>query len=163
MSITPISANDPPALQSFFGQPQQDLRAMANDLGSGNLAGAQKDFASLQKDVSIAFQAMNNATGSVPASTSPAENSRAADLQALQGALNANDLAAAQKSFAAFQQDVRAFGMQRGHHRHRHPMVMSRMHRPEQQATQPKPSLTSRWRQCGPLTKPLAARAYRIR
>ena len=56
MSISGISSNDPYAMQNVFSPPQQDLQALATDLSSGNLANAQKDFASLQKDVSSAFQ-----------------------------------------------------------------------------------------------------------
>src|SRR5215471_8876759 len=106
MQINGISSNEPYALQSLFSQPRQDLQALATDLSSGNLAGAQKDFASFQKDVSNSFQ-----NTSVPSSLINAiPTGTTADLQGLQSALSSNNLAAAQKYFAAFQQDVQAFG-----------------------------------------------------
>lgn len=111
MSINAISKSDPYAsLQSLFSQPKQDLQSLATDLTSGNLAAAQKDFASLQQDATNAFNSRQGSTGNGPS----------ADLQALQSALSSNNLAAAQKSFAAFQQDVQAFGMHRGRHQHSH-------------------------------------------
>lgn len=123
MSISAVSGNDPYGLQSLLSQPKQDLQSLASDLGSGNLAGAQKDFASLQKDVSSAFQALTQSTTSPLnlGNMSTAGGGTTADLQALQSALGSNDLAGAQKSFAAFQQDVQSLGgSHRGHHRHHH-------------------------------------------
>jgi hypothetical protein len=121
MSISGISNNDLYATQSLFSQPQQDLQALATDLSSSNLANAQKDFASLQKDVSSPFQSLNNSNPSSTISNGPVSGAAAADLQALQSALNANDLATAQKDFAQFQQDVQTFvGMHKGYHRHHH-------------------------------------------
>jgi hypothetical protein len=119
MSISAISGNNPySGLQSLFSQPNQDLQALATDLNSGNLAGAQKDFASLQQDVTSSFSSLLGSNATIPASN--AGTGPTADLQALQNALKSNDLAGAQKSFAAFQQDVRGFGMHRGHRRHHH-------------------------------------------
>ena len=121
MSISAISGNNPyTGLQSLFSQPNQDLQSLATDLSSGNLAGAQKDFAALQQDVTSSFSSLLGSNATIPNNTTPSGTRPTADLQALQNALKSNDLAGAQKSFAAFQQDVQAFGMHRGHHRHHH-------------------------------------------
>jgi hypothetical protein len=118
MSISAISGNNSySGLQSLFSQPNQDLQALATDLNSGNLTGAQKDFAALQQDVTSSFSSLLGSNATIPATNTG--TGPTADLQALQNALKSNDLAGAQKSFAAFQQDVRGFGMHRGH-RHRH-------------------------------------------
>jgi hypothetical protein len=117
MSINSISGNNPyGGMQSLFSQPNQDFQSLATDLNSGNLAGAQKDLAALQQDVTSSFSSLLGSNSAIPASNT--STGPTADLQALKSALNSNDLAGAQKSFAAFQQDVRGFGMHRGHHRH---------------------------------------------
>src|SRR5215472_17071871 len=106
MSISAISGNNPYAgFQSLFSQPKQDLQSLATDLNSGNLAGAQKDFAALQQDVTSSFSSLLGPNARI-ANNTPSGTGPTADLQALQNALKSNDLAGAQKSFAAFQQDV---------------------------------------------------------
>src|SRR5579871_4788089 len=93
MSISAISGNNPYAgYQNLFSQPSQDLQSLSTDLTSGNLAGAQKDFASLQKDVNSAFSSMLGSNGTLPTNTSTPSLGPTADLQALQSALNSNNL-----------------------------------------------------------------------
>jgi hypothetical protein len=49
MSSNTISSSS--SLQTLLMQPKQDLLALQKDLGSGNLAGAQKDFAAFLQDL----------------------------------------------------------------------------------------------------------------
>jgi hypothetical protein len=120
MSISSVSTGNLYSLQGLFSQPRQDLQTLAGDLTSGNLTAAKTDFASFQKDVLNLFQ--------TPSSTPPSSNTDqsvatgpAADLQALQNALNSNDVTGAQKALAAFRNDIQAFaGTHKGHHHHHH-------------------------------------------
>jgi hypothetical protein len=111
MSVNVISSNS--SLQTLFLPPKQDLQALQTDLSSGNLAGAQKDFASFQKDTLNLFQ------NSKPGDAQAASSQLSTDLQALQSALSSGNLTGAQKAFAAFQQDLQNTGIgHKDHHRH---------------------------------------------
>jgi len=136
MTIGSVSSSDPYQLQSLFQQSRQDLQALTSDITSGNLPAAKKDFSSFQQDVVNLFQSQPGPLptpspvpqGGVP-TPSPVPQGRpstaSADLQALQSALNANDIASAQKDLSAFKTDIQSFGGaykgHRGHHgHHRH-------------------------------------------
>ena len=100
-------------LQNIMQQGRSDFSALATALGSGDLAGAQKAFASLQQDLQGMQPAgASNAAGSTAASTSPF----ASDYAALGKALQSNDLAGAQKAFSSLMQSMQ--GARRGHHHH---------------------------------------------
>ncbi len=81
------------------------FQQLAKSLQSGDLAGAQQAFATLQQD------APKGAAGKGPLST---------DIAGLGQALQSGDLAGAQKAFATLQQDAQKVGAGRGHHHHHH-------------------------------------------
>src|SRR5438105_2195897 len=118
MSVNIISSNS--SLQTLLTQPKQDLLALQTDLSSGNLPGAQKDFAAFQQDALNLFKNSNsqqNSQGSAQTGSSPLST----DLQALQSALSSGDVTGAKKALAAFQQDLQTAGMAHRHHgRHHH-------------------------------------------
>ena len=101
-------------IQNTFKQRQQDFQSLADALQAGNLPGAQQAVAALQKDRS------SSAPGASMTSTPQAGQSRPIrqDIQALQSALQSNDLAGAQKALTTFQQDLQQAG--HTHHRHYH-------------------------------------------
>jgi hypothetical protein len=101
-------------LQSNVKQRQQDFQSLADALQAGNLQGAQQAFAALQKDRSASPQ-VAAVTGSQQAGQS---NPLHQDIQALQSALQANDLPGAHKALTTFQQDLQQAG--HAHHRHHH-------------------------------------------
>jgi hypothetical protein len=113
-SVNVISSNS--SLQTLLMQPKQDLQALQTDLSSGNLVGAQKDFATFTQDAWNLFQNSNNKQSG--AQIAPSQVST--DLQALQSALSSGNLTAAQKAFAAFQQDLQTAAAGRKHHHHHH-------------------------------------------
>jgi outer membrane protein assembly factor BamD (BamD/ComL family) len=88
-------------------QVQTEFQQLAKDLTSGNLSGAQNDFAALQK----------NAPGAQANSTSPLTQA----FSALGKDLQSGNLSAAQQDFATIQQDISAT-QQTGqvHHHHHH-------------------------------------------
>jgi thioredoxin-like negative regulator of GroEL len=81
------------------------FQQLAQALQSGDLAGAQQSFATLQQ------YAPKGATGTGPLGS---------DISGLGQALQSGDLAGAQKAFATLQQDVQKLGGVRGHHHHPH-------------------------------------------
>ncbi len=102
-------------IQSNVKQRQQDFQSLADALQAGNLQGAQHAFAALQKDRSSRAQ-VASVTGTPQAGqSSPIRQ----DVQALQSALQSNDLAGAQKVLTTFQQDLQHVG-QAHHHRPHH-------------------------------------------
>jgi hypothetical protein len=142
MSISSVSFGNNPYAQgvqagqsSAFQQRRQDFSALQSALGSGDLAGAQKAFASLQQDMQAMGQARGGRgadrdgdndgsggaqTGQTGQTGQPSFQAqldqRKQDFSALQSALSSGDLAGAQKAFASLQQDMRATG--KGHHHH---------------------------------------------
>src|SRR5438093_8206662 len=102
-------------VQSHVKQRQQDFQSLADALQAGNLPGAQQAFAALQQDRSSSAPGAS-VTGTPQAGqSSPIRQ----DIQALQSALQSNDLAGAQKALTTFQQDLQQTG-QAHHHRHHH-------------------------------------------
>jgi hypothetical protein len=119
---------------SQISQGAKDLADLQSALNSGDVAAAQKSFASLQQDLQNTTKAGqnhpqqsttdNSTTPSAGATTTTSPNSRISqglkDFQTLQTALNAGDLAGAQQAFAALQQDLQNVGQARHHHHHHH-------------------------------------------
>src|SRR5262249_28872945 len=101
-------------VQSNFKQRQQDFQNLADALQAGNLQGAQQAFAALQKDRSSSSSVAGVTGTSQAGQSSPMRQ----DMQALQSALQANDLPGAQKALTTFQQDLQQVG--HTHHRHHH-------------------------------------------
>ncbi len=108
MSVTSISPNSPylSSLQSIT-QPKQDFFSLANALNTGDLAGAQKAFATLQQDLQIRTQS--------PLTQVPLGGTIGQDFQALQKALDSGDVSEAKTVFHTLMQDLQ---QARGHHRH---------------------------------------------
>jgi len=105
-----ISSNS--SLQTLSMQPKQDLLALQTDLNSGNITGAQKDFATFQQDALNLSNNPNGKQGSPPTVSSTAST----DLQALQSALSSGDVTGAKKALAAFQLDLQSAGKAHKHH-----------------------------------------------
>ena len=96
---------------SAFKQSATDFKSLAQALQSGDLAGAQQAFATLQQDspwVSRAVSASDTANGGAGSTVASA-------LQTLSKALQSGDISGAQQAFAALQQ-----AFQTGHHGHHH-------------------------------------------
>lgn len=97
--------------QDRVQQFRTDFQKLGQDLQTGNLTGAQADFAALQKDG--------------PQSSSSTQNSNpvAQAFQQLTTDLQSGNLTAAQQDYANLQQDFQnqaASHMQRSHHHHHH-------------------------------------------
>lgn len=91
--------------QSQFRQRTTDFNAVGKALQTGDLAGAQTAFVSLQKDLS------SSAAGKNP------ESQTSKDLDALKNALQSGDISGAQKAFATMKQDMqKAHKSSHGHH-----------------------------------------------
>jgi flagellar basal body rod protein FlgG len=97
--------------QSGFKQTAADFKLLAQALHSGDLAGAQQAFATLQQDSPRIGRAVSESA----TSTSANSGNAASSLQSLSKALQSGDLAGAQQAFAALQQ---ALGGHHGHHHH---------------------------------------------
>jgi hypothetical protein len=120
MSIAGISS-DPTLYQNYvspFQQVRKDFAALKTSLNSNDLAGAQKAFTTLQKDMQSQVQSSQQ-TGA----NSPLDN----DLAAISTALQKGDLQGAQNAFATLTQDVQQMPQTQGgqqtqkvHHRHHH-------------------------------------------
>ena len=96
-------------VQDRMQQFRQDFQKLGQDLQTGNLTGAQADFAALQKDG--------------PQSSSSAQNSNPITqaFQQLSTDLQSGNLTAAQQDYSNLQQDFQnqaASHMQRSHHHH---------------------------------------------
>ncbi|MGA3115010.1 MAG: hypothetical protein ABSF90_11340 [Syntrophobacteraceae bacterium] len=100
MSVSAVSSTDgsyQTNLQTAFTQVQNDFNQLGQALQSGDLAGAQSAFATLQQDIQNASQSQSGQQQS--------------NWSALANALQSGDLAGAQKAFAA---------LQTNHHHHHH-------------------------------------------
>lgn len=107
------SANSVAPATSNTNLLQQTVKQLASALQSGDLAGAQKAFASLTK------QLQNSGAAPAPNST------MGSDLAALGKALGAGDLTTAQQAFSQLQTDAQAAptasqGVKASHHGHHH-------------------------------------------
>jgi hypothetical protein len=122
MSISGISS-DPTVYRKYTSPLQQirkDFAALKTSLSSNDLTGAQKAFATLQKDMQSIGQAQSSQqTGA----NSPLDN----DLAAISTALQKGDLQGAQNAFATLAQDMQQMRQtqgseqtQKAHHRHHH-------------------------------------------
>jgi|SRR5208337_882366 len=92
MSVSAVSLTDSSYqtnLQTAFTQVQNDFKQLGQALQSGDLAGAQSAFATLQQDMQSIGQSQSGQQQS--------------NLSALANALQSGDLEAAQKAFAALQ------------------------------------------------------------
>ena len=125
MSISGISS-DPTVSQNYasnpFQQVKKDFSALKTSLTSGDLAGAQQAFQTLQTDMQNIGQAQSSQQAGA---SSPLDN----DLNALGAALQNGDTSGAQKAFATLQKDMQQMrqtqgGSQtqkaHGHHHHHH-------------------------------------------
>ncbi len=116
MAVTSVSSsagglqNIDPGKLSAIKQRREDFQTLAKALGAGNLAGAQKAFASLQQDMQ-AIQPNRPGQQSGPSNMKDA-------IDALGKALSAGDLSGAQKALASLKQDFQNPGQAHGHHRH---------------------------------------------
>jgi hypothetical protein len=113
MSVAGILASSLFQLGGAQQNSAQQLRAsvlqkVGQDLQTGNLAGAQADFASLTQ---------NSATAP-GTSASPLGQA----FNALGQALQSGNLTAAQQDFSTIQQDLQQVGQSLGHHHHHHHM-----------------------------------------
>ena len=109
MAISGISGSTGVQANSAFQQRRNDFQALSKALQSGDLAGAQQAFASLQQDGPKRAQNAQNGSGG---------DSKVGDaFKALGQALQSGDLAGAQQAFASLQQTMQ--GAQ-GHHHHHH-------------------------------------------
>jgi len=121
MSVSGISSNNwfsyynTQDVQSKMKQIQQDFQQLGKDLQSGNLSGAQADFATLQQ-----LLPQNNSTSSTHSS-----NPIAQAFSQLSTDLQAGNLSAAQQDYSTIQQDFHNQSAQmqgprmHGHHHHR--------------------------------------------
>jgi hypothetical protein len=114
MSVTGISNS---LYQSGSGQNnvqniQTEFQQLGQDLQSGNLSGAQQDYATLSA----------NLTDSQQQNSTSAGNPAAQAFSQLGQALQSGNLSGAQQAFATLQQDVQQGTQQAGgaHHHHRH-------------------------------------------
>ena len=106
MSTSSISSSMFSQLQQF----QQEFQQLGQDLNSGNLAGAQSDFAALQKDLPQASSSASSAQTSNP--IAQAFNQLSQDLQA-------GNLSAAQQDYTNLEQDFQSQASHTHHHHHR--------------------------------------------
>jgi hypothetical protein len=107
MIVGGITNTSPSAAQDLLTKPRKDLQSIQADLNSGNLPGAQKDFADFQKDIS----GLLNALPSTPNGLQKA----ASDFKALQSDLDSGDLQASQKDFSTVLQDLQSAGGRKHH------------------------------------------------
>ncbi|HUW50486.1 MAG TPA: hypothetical protein VMV75_05655 [Sulfuricella sp.] len=134
MSISSVSSTtslQPNQIADIFKQRKQDFTTLANALQSGDLAGAQKAFASMQQDSQTISQARggqgsdrdgnNDGSKAVQAGqSSQSGKTGMRDLMnQLQQALSSGDLQSAQQAFASVQQSMQA-NQGQGHHHHHH-------------------------------------------
>ena len=108
-STNNVDQND---YQNAFSQRKQYVNDLSQSLKSGDLAGAQKAFASLQQ---ITPNSSQNSTANTGATGS---SSIGSDFSALGKALQSGDLTGAQKAFGQVQQDMKTAGAAHHHHHH---------------------------------------------
>lgn len=95
-----------------FEQRKEAFDALGNALSSGDLAGAQQAFASIQQGM----QSMGKTLPSQAVQPTAQTNGIGADLDALSKSLGSGDLSGAQSAFATLQQDMQTMHSHRGHH-----------------------------------------------
>ena len=103
-------------------QRRQEFQALADDLQSGDLSGAQKAFSSLQQllpDFTPATTGLIQSSDATSSSGTGRDTSPiTTDLNVLGQALQTGDLSGAQNDFLKLTQDLQSIGA--GHHRHHH-------------------------------------------
>jgi hypothetical protein len=110
-------------------QIKQEFQQLGQDLGLGNLAAAQADFATLQKDLPQA--GATSAAQGAAASTTQGTSTIAADFSQLSKDLQSGNLSAAQTDYSTIKQDFKSRASQsddaaqgsqavEGHHHHHH-------------------------------------------
>src|SRR5215469_11462662 len=95
------------SVHSRMQQFRQDFQKLGQDLQTGNLTGAQADFAALQKDRPQPSSTQNS-------------NPIAQELQQLSNDLQSGNLTAAQQDYTNLQRDFQNQAAQRLHHHHHH-------------------------------------------
>jgi len=116
MSVSAISSSSPFASSTVptnYQAAQSDFKALSGALQSNDLAGAQQDFAALQKDAPVFAQMLGQAQNA-------AAGSPLGDLKSLGSALQSNDLTGAQTAMGALKQDMSSTASVRHHHHHHH-------------------------------------------
>ena len=103
-SISLLSASTQSQSLTLAQQIQQDFKQLAGSLQSGDLAGAQKAYAALQKLMPSQSQNSTSSTQSSSSSTNPIVN----DFNALGKALQSGDLTTAQSAFSTLQSDLKS-------------------------------------------------------
>jgi hypothetical protein len=103
-SVSLLSASTQSQTLTLAQQIQQDFKQLAGSLKSGDLAGAQKAYAALQKLLPSQSQNSTSSTQSSSSSTNPIVN----DFNALGKALQSGDLTAAQSAFSTLQSDLKS-------------------------------------------------------
>ena len=93
-------------------QGRKDFKSLQNDLQSGDISGAQKDFATLLQDVPQLQSQLPAASSTTPASPGTSVSS---EFNSLSAALSAGDLTGAQTAMSSLQQSS---GGYRHHHHH---------------------------------------------
>jgi len=109
MNVSGIANAPQLSTQTSFTKSKRDLQSLKDALGSGDLAGAQKDFADFQSDVA----SLGITSQSIPKGLQQAS----ADFSTLQTDLNSGDLTAAKNDFSTLLQDLQGVS---GRHRHHH-------------------------------------------
>jgi hypothetical protein len=113
MDIDSVSTKPKPYMldAQTRAQGRKDFKALQNDLQSGDIGSAQKDFATLLQDVpQLQNQLKTNSTTSLTGQTSSPTDG----LASLSAALNAGDLGGAQSAMSSLQHSSG------WHHHHRH-------------------------------------------
>lgn len=103
-SVSLLSASTQSQTLTLAQQIQQDFKQLAGSLQSGDLAGAQKAYAALQKLLPSQSQNSTSSSQSSSSSTNPIVN----DFNALGKALQSGDLTAAQSAFSTLQNDLKS-------------------------------------------------------
>jgi hypothetical protein len=100
------------SVQNRMQQFGKDFQQLGQDLQSGNLSGAQADFAALEKDGPQSTSSSSSSQGSSPLAQA---------FQQLSSDLQSGNLSGAQQDFSNIQQDFQnqASQMQQPHHHHR--------------------------------------------
>lgn len=125
MSVTGISSSILAALsgsgnqQNKFQQIQSEFQQLGTDLQSGNLSGAQSDFATLSQNLAGLTQAASSAA---TATTGTPSNSLVQAFSQLGQDLQSGNLTGAQTDYTNIEQDAQQSLSQQvsGHHHHHH-------------------------------------------
>ena len=107
-SISLLSASTQSQTLTLAQQIQQDFKQLAGSLQSGDLAGAQKAYAALQKLLPSQSKNSTSSTQSSSQSSSSSTNPIVNDFNALGKALQSGDLTAAQSAFSTLQSDLKS-------------------------------------------------------